>query len=80
MEILNIVIYSTPTCSWCKKLKSYLKSSGFIYKELTYPGTIEPLATWFARQVNRVSRRPGSIIIQLSVFNKAKIDKLLGIK
>ncbi|HNQ43054.1 MAG TPA: glutaredoxin domain-containing protein [Candidatus Cloacimonadota bacterium] len=30
----NIVVFSTPTCSWCKKVKDYLKSKGLTYKDI----------------------------------------------
>lgn len=30
----NIVVFSTPTCAWCKKLKEYLKAQGFTYKDI----------------------------------------------
>ncbi|HPN40607.1 MAG TPA: glutaredoxin domain-containing protein [Candidatus Cloacimonadota bacterium] len=28
----NIVIFGTPTCAWCKKVKEYIKSRGFTFK------------------------------------------------
>ena len=30
----KIVVFSTPSCSWCKKIKEYLKSNGLTYKEI----------------------------------------------
>ena len=30
----RIVVFSTPTCSWCKKLKEYLKMQGYTYKDI----------------------------------------------
>jgi len=30
----NIIVFSTPTCSWCVKVKQYLKSKGFTYKDV----------------------------------------------
>jgi glutaredoxin-like YruB-family protein len=28
----KIVIFGTPTCSWCTKVKQYIQSKGFSYK------------------------------------------------
>lgn len=30
----KIIIFSTPSCSWCKKIKDYMKKNGFKYKEV----------------------------------------------
>jgi glutaredoxin 3 len=30
----NIVLFSTPTCSWCKKLKDYLVKKQLRFKEV----------------------------------------------
>jgi glutaredoxin 3 len=28
----NIVVFGTPSCSWCRKVKDYLSRRGFAYK------------------------------------------------
>ncbi len=28
----KIIIFGTPTCSWCTKVKQYIQSKGFSYK------------------------------------------------
>lgn len=28
----NIVIFGTPTCAWCRKVKDYIKSRGYSFK------------------------------------------------
>ncbi len=30
----NIIVFGTPTCSWCKKVKEYLRSKGLTYKDI----------------------------------------------
>jgi len=30
----NIVIFSTPTCAWCVKVKQYIRQKGHTYKEV----------------------------------------------
>lgn len=31
---MNITIYSTPTCPYCKLTKDFLKEQGIVYKEI----------------------------------------------
>jgi len=30
----NIVVFSTPTCSWCRRVKEYLKQNGQYFKNI----------------------------------------------
>lgn len=30
----DVTVYTTPTCPWCTKVKSYLKNKGVNYKEV----------------------------------------------
>ncbi|HCM15753.1 MAG: glutaredoxin domain-containing protein [Candidatus Cloacimonadales bacterium] len=76
----NIIVFSTPTCSWCKKLKSYLKSNGFTYKDIDVSRDSKALADMIRKTGQQGV--PQSWINNQAVigFDKAKIDKLLGIK
>lgn len=29
----NVIVYSTPTCPWCDRLKGYLREKGVSYEE-----------------------------------------------
>lgn len=31
---LSVIVFTTPTCSWCRKVKSYLKEKQIRYKEV----------------------------------------------
>lgn len=31
---LSVVVFTTPTCSWCRKVKSYLKEKQISFKEI----------------------------------------------
>ncbi|MBI9032186.1 glutathione S-transferase N-terminal domain-containing protein [bacterium] len=31
---LSVIVFTTPTCSWCKKVKSYLKEKQIRFKEV----------------------------------------------
>ncbi len=76
----NIIVFSTPTCSWCKKLNSYLKSNGFTYKDIDVSRDSKALADMIRKTGQQGV--PQSWINNQAVigFDKAKIDKLLGIK
>ncbi|MDD3223384.1 MAG: glutaredoxin domain-containing protein [Clostridium sp.] len=72
-----IKIYSTPTCSWCKKTKDYLKSKNIDFKDLNVADDLEAreemlkLSNQSAVPVINID---GNIIVG---FDKAAIDKLI---
>ncbi len=76
----SIVVFSTPTCSWCKKIKEYLKANGFTYKEID----VSRDAAAMADMVRKTGQQgvPQTWINNHPVvgFDKAKIDRLLEIK
>lgn len=34
MKNKSVIVFSTPTCSWCRKLKSFLKKNQIRFKEI----------------------------------------------
>lgn len=34
MNRKSVIVFTTPTCSWCRKVKSYLRSKQIRYKEV----------------------------------------------
>lgn len=76
----NIIVFSTPTCSWCKKMKSYLKANGFTYKDIDVSRD--------AKALNDMVRKTGQQgVPQMWInnqpvvgFDKNKIDKMLEIR
>ena len=38
---MNIKIYTTPTCPWCKKTKEFLKENNIEYEEIDVSGNQE---------------------------------------
>lgn len=74
----EVVVYSTPTCPWCTRAKSYLSQLGVAYEEKDVSRDIEA-----AREMVRISGQMGVpvLVIDGNVvvgFDKAKIDSLLG--
>lgn len=76
----NIVIFSTPTCAWCKKLKDYLKNNGLEYKDIDVSKNSAALADMIRKTGQQgvpqmwVNNHP------VVGFDRAKIDRLLGLK
>jgi len=77
---LSVVVFTTPTCSWCRKVKSYLQSNKIRYKEVDVSRD--------ARAMRDMVKKSGQMgVPQIWVnnkpivgFDKEKIDRLIGIK
>ncbi|HOB16832.1 MAG TPA: glutaredoxin domain-containing protein [Defluviitoga sp.] len=79
MNDVKVVIYTTPTCPWCKKAKAYLDGLGVKYKEIDVSKDQKA-----AEDLVRKTHQMGVPVIQIGNeyvigFDKKKIDKLLGI-
>ncbi len=76
----KVVIFTTPTCSWCRAAKTYLKQKKIRFKEVDV--SRNPSA---ARDLERVSGQRGVPVLLIGNrpivgFDKSKIDRLLGIR
>ena len=74
----KVIIYSTPTCPYCKRAKDYLSKKGITYTEYDVAENKEK-----AREMIQKSGQMGVpvIIIDNEVvvgFNQALLDKLLS--
>jgi glutaredoxin 3 len=76
----NVIVFSTPTCSWCVKLKRYLKESQVRFKDIDVSRN-----TSAARDMVRKTGQQG--VPQMWInnvpvvgFDKNKINRLLEIK
>ncbi len=75
----KVIIFTTPTCSWCRRLKRYLIEKRIKFKEIDV--TRDPAAA------KDLVRRTGQMGVPVTLinnrpivgFDKAKIDRLLGI-
>ncbi len=75
----KVVVFSTPTCSWCRKLKSYLRENKVRFTDVDVSRD-----TKAARDMIRKTGQQG--VPQMWVnsvpvigFDKQKIDRLLEI-
>ncbi len=75
----KVLVFTTPTCSWCKRLKSYLRERRVPFREVDI--SRDPSA---ARDVQRRTGQMGVPVIIIDNkpivgFDRPKIDRLLGL-
>jgi glutaredoxin-like YruB-family protein len=76
----SVVVYSTPTCGWCKKLKSYLNANNIKYSEIDVSRdqhAMDELVRKSGQMGVPQTDIGGEIIVG---FDKTRIDTLLNIK
>ncbi len=75
----RVIVFSTPTCSWCRKLKQYLIQNNIRFKEINVSKDVKA-----AQDMIRKSGQQG--VPQLWInnvpivgFDQRKIDRMLSI-
>ncbi len=76
----RIIVFSTPSCPWCNKVKRYLREKGFRFRDVDVSKDERA-----ARDVVRRTGQMGVPVILINNrpivgFNKAEIDRLLNIR
>ena len=74
----KVVIYSTPTCPYCKRAKDYLTRKGIAYTDYDVAADREK-----AKEMIQKSKQMGVPVIMVDGeiivgFNQAKLDNLLS--
>ncbi|MCD6181859.1 MAG: glutathione S-transferase N-terminal domain-containing protein [Candidatus Cloacimonetes bacterium] len=77
MQSKKVIVFSTPTCAWCRKVKAYLRSQGVRYTEVDVSKNAKA-----ARDMVRKTGQQGVPQIWINNhpvvgFDQAKIDRLL---
>lgn len=75
----HILIYSTPTCTYCNHLKDYLKEKGFAYEDVDVSKDFNALQASVEKSGQKgvpVTDIEGKIVIG---FDQEVIDEILGI-
>ncbi len=75
----RVLVFTTPTCSWCNRTKSYLRSHGVRFKEVDVSRD--------TRAASDLARRTGQMgvpVIEIDGrpivgFDQPQIDRLLGL-
>jgi len=76
----NVIVYTSPTCSWCNAVKNYLKKNRIYFREIDISHD--------ERAARDLIQRTGQMgVPQIDIggrivvgFDKSKLDKFLGIK
>ncbi len=76
----RVIVFSTPTCSFCNMAKKYFRERGIRFKDVDV--SRDPAA---ARDMLRRSGQSGVPVIDINGkivvgFDRPKIDKYLGLK
>lgn len=76
----SVLIYSTPTCPYCVRVKQFLKSKGVEYTDYDVAGDEEK-----AQEMINKSKQMGVPVLDIDGeivigFDKDKISELLGIE
>lgn len=74
----SVTVYSTPTCSWCNTLKTYLRKNRIRFSDIDVSRDMDAAREMVARSGQQgvpQSVINGEVIVG---FNKARIDQLLG--
>ncbi len=77
---MRIVVFTGPGCTWCDKVKSYLKRNHVSFKEVDVSRSSSA-----QRDIIRMTGQMGVPVVLIGSktvvgFNKSKIDKLLGLR
>ena len=75
----RVTVYSTPTCSWCTRLKNYLKNNNIKFRDIDVSKSQKEAEAMAKRSGQRGVPQTdinGQMIVG---FDKPKINKLLGI-
>ncbi|MDO9576434.1 MAG: glutaredoxin domain-containing protein [Candidatus Cloacimonadales bacterium] len=75
----KVIVFSTPTCSWCRKIKSYLNENKIRYTDIDVSRDAKA-----ARDMVRKTGQQGVPQIWINNvpvvgFDKQKIDRLLNL-
>lgn len=76
---MDITIYSTPTCVYCRTLKEYLKRNKIAFKETDVTKDEKEL-----EKMIKISGQMGVPVVEIGDnvvvgFDKKRIDELLGL-
>jgi glutaredoxin 3 len=74
---MNVKVYSTPTCPWCKHAKDYLKRNNIQFDEINVQGNKEA-----AQEMIKKSSQMGVPVIDIDGkiivgFDEQELDKVL---
>jgi len=76
----QVVVYTTPACTWCNTLKTYLKAHNVLFREVNVaadPSLAEAMVRKSGQQGVPQTEIDGQIVVG---FDKARINQLLDLQ
>ncbi len=75
----RVIVFTTPTCPWCQRAKSYLRSKSIPFKEVDVSRDQQA-----ARELVRRTGQLGVPVIEIDGravvgFDQRQVDRLLGL-
>ncbi|MHB1496708.1 MAG: glutaredoxin family protein [Acidimicrobiales bacterium] len=75
----RVIVFTTPTCPWCQRAKSYLRSKSIPFKEVDVSRDQQA-----ARELVRRTGQMGVPVIEIDGravvgFDQRQVDRLLGL-
>lgn len=76
---MNVIVYSTPTCPWCTRVKDFLKEKGIEFKNIDV--SADPVA---AQKMVQKSGQMGVPVVEIDGefvvgFDELRLKQLLNI-
>ncbi|HHV29951.1 glutaredoxin family protein [Acetivibrio mesophilus] len=75
---MDVIVYTTPTCPWCTRVKEYLNQNDVQYREVNVASDRNAAMEMIQKSGQRgvpVVEIDGNIVVG---FDQAKIDSLIG--
>jgi glutaredoxin-like YruB-family protein len=76
----KVVVFSTPTCSWCRRLKSYLKENNVRFKDIDVSKDTKAAQDMIRKTGQQGVPQTWINNVPVVGFDQQKIDRLLGLK
>lgn len=76
----KVIVFSTPTCSWCRKLKSYLKENKIKFKDIDVSRDQKAAQDMMRKTGQQGVPQMWINNVPVVGFDQKKIDKLLEIR
>jgi glutaredoxin-like YruB-family protein len=75
----TVIVFSTPTCSWCRKVKDYLKQNGQNFKEIDVSKDLAAQRDMIRKSGQQGVPQVWVNNVAVVGFDRDKLDRLLNI-
>jgi glutaredoxin-like YruB-family protein len=76
----NVILFSTPTCGWCRKLKQYLKENKIRFKEIDVSRDFKAAQDMMKKSGQQGVPQMWINNVPVVGFDKNRINRMLSIK